>query len=288
MSQKRELFRIVDTAWIGRHLRHSPCLIIALSVEMISKRLFLVGQKNDFRATLASGKPMPMRKSRTAPYPMCGETRASDAPLFSAAFLSRYLFDLTADGVPEPSASSDAPSSDTRVHMWSNRVARRRWPSDPAQVSALASRAARRSASGSWSSAWGARAASTPSRSSMAVSAGIGCCGITFAVESTTLCQPSLGSLLIWQLECGRGDERDEGVRASVGRVDAEHREVVGLPPIVGFDGERERPALDVGTAERRRQIDHVHGSHEWGRRLGRSTSWPTATARAIAENAAI
>lgn len=163
--------------------------------------------------------------------------------LIFAAFLSRYLLDLTADGVLEPSASSDAaekterdgerderarerdgvttrdvvaeryvPSSDTRVQMWSNRVARRRWPSDPAQVSALASRAAQPTASGSWSSAWGTRAASTPSRSSMAVSAGIGRCGITFAVGSTTLCQPSLGSLLIWR--SSNADAATNGMRA--------------------------------------------------------------------------
>ena len=34
------------------------------------------------------------------------------------------------------------------------------------------------------------------------------------------------------QLECGRGDERDEGVRPRVDRVDTEDREVVGLPPV--------------------------------------------------------
>jgi hypothetical protein len=67
------------------------------------------------------------------------------------------------------------------------------------------------------------------------------------------------------QLECGRGDERDEGVRPRVDRVDTEDREVVGLPPVVGFDGKRERPTLGVGAAERRRQIDHI----ERGRAVG-------------------
>ena len=60
------------------------------------------------------------------------------------------------------------------------------------------------------------------------------------------------------QLECGRGDERNEGAWPPVDRVDAEHREVVGLPPVLRSDCERERPALAIGAAERRRQIDDV------------------------------
>jgi len=69
----------------------------------------------DFRATLGSGKPIPMGKSRTTPYPMCGETKASDAPLFSAALLSQYHVDLTADGVSGPSASSTERAPGIRV-----------------------------------------------------------------------------------------------------------------------------------------------------------------------------